>query len=665
MVHKHPMSSNLGSDKPVVARNKQELQLINASTTLDIGVASRYLDDSDFFPSSIAKSSRIFLNSYLEGGSNNGKSLEFKQLDVPRVKLLRSVLDGVSSSKPFDIIKFTPGNRSSDLDVFLAVGDTVRGIARYFRTIRGGFSEQIQTSGEQFLGGIAIKTGGRGNDLILSSGPGAERSNTSTDSYTLVNRTSSFVDIQNGDDAVIGGFGKDYIGSRSFAELDALSSEKRSMISNSKGSKFFIGGSSSDVLDGGTASDYLVGDRFNGYELYLKSSNFSSLLPATSPWSSQSKYLQTLQSKLSAGVGNQLTGLTVETLSTGFVTSRKPYSLWMPGNDVIRSYEGNDIVFGDDNAVDNLAQLKVLKDNITGVNPSDPDKYGAINSNNFNSVKLGADFIDVGAGNDEVYAGFGSDAIIGGSGADFIDTGAQVVVKGYTPFFGPKVVFGDRAFWNGSEWKSDPDSKAPDIFIVGALYTRETEIQASNSQAFLNFSQSSSIRETVEDFENEWKSYGKVLGHIPKIGVVAKVADVAITLIKTLFPAPKPLPIAGESVPKANDALTVIKDFDPYDQLTFSLAMGEQYEIKKTNLTLAGDPSNPLLGKIQNKRGTIIEVRGDAGTAYNRIFLEGYDSGLVSLKTEETRDAIFYTLGGRDFGDITDAGGNAVYGGVF
>jgi len=659
------MDSILGSDTPIVARNERELKLINAATTLAIGVKSRYFNETRFLTSSITNKRDVFLNSYLEGGSKNGQVIEFQSLDVATVKLLRRVIDGTRSSKPFDVIEFTPGVNSTDLDVFLSVGDTVRGVARYFRTIQGGFSEQVRTSGEQFLGGIAIKTGEKGNDLILSSGPGAERSNTSTDSFTLVNRTSSYVNIQDGDDAVIGGFGRDYFGSRSVAEIDSLSSEKRFSTSNARGSKLFIGGSSGDVLDGGADPDYLVGDRFNGYELYLKASNLSDLLPISSPWSNQSKYLEAYQSILPAGVGDRLTGLTVKTLSTGLVTSSQPYSLWMPGNDVIRSYEGKDIVFGDDNAINNLAQLKILKDNITGVNPSDPDKYGAINANNFNSVRLGADFIDAGGGNDEIYAGFGSDAIIGGGGSDFIDIGAQVAVKGYTPFFGPKVVYGDRAFWNGSEWKSDPDTKAPDVFIVGALYTRESELQASNSQASLNFSQSSSIRESVESFESEWKTYGKVLGLIPKIGVVAKVVDGVIALTKALFPAPKPFPIAGESVPKANDALTVIKDFDQFDQLTFSLAKGEQYEIKKTNLTLSDDPSNPLLGRIQNKKGTIIEVRGDAGTTYNRIFLEGYDSGLVSLKTESTGTATFYTLGGRDFGDILDANGTAVYGDVF
>ncbi len=664
------MDSNLGLDKPIVARNEGELRLTNAATTLAIGVKSRYFNETRFLTSSITNKRDIFLNSYLEGGSKNGQVIEFQSLDVATVKLLRRVIEGTGSTKPFDVIEFAPGNISTDLDVFLAVGDTVRGVARYF-TLFGGSSKSAptsvvaSTSGEQFLGGIAIKTGDKGNDLILSSGPGAERSTTSDNSFTLVNRTSSYVDIQDGDDAVIGGFGADYFGSRSFAEIAALSSEKRSSTSSARGSKLFIGGSSDDVLDGGADADYLVGDRFNGYELYLKASNLSSLLPFSSPWSNQSKYLEAYQSILPTGVGDRLTGLTVEILSSGSVKSRTPYSLWMPGNDVIRSYEGKDIIFGDDNAIDNLAQLKILKDNITGVNPSEPDKYGAINANNFNSVRLGADFIDAGGGNDEIYAGFGSDAVIGGGGSDFIDIGAQVAVKGYTPFFGPKVVYGDRAFWNGSEWKSDPGTKAPDVFIVGSLYTRESELQASNSQASLNFSQSSSIRESVESFEAEWKAYGKVLGLIPKIGVVAKVVDGVIAFTKALFPAPKPIPIAGESVPKANDALTVIKDFDQFDQLTFSLAKGEQYEIKKTNLTLSDDPSNPLLGKIQNKNGTIIEVRGDAGTTYNRIFLEGYDSGLVSLNTESTGAATFYTLGGRDFGDILDANGTAVYGDVF
>lgn len=665
--------AKLGSNKPIVASKESDIQLINATTTLSIGVGKRYFNDSRFNLDFIRTANRdIFLNSYLPGGSNNGRTLEFTGgLDTATAKLERRELPGLGSAKPFDVIELTSGTIASDVDVFLAIEDRARGVGRYSTTVGGGrgsipVSVVALTNGERLLGGIAITTAVKGNDLILSSGPGVERSTTDRDSFTLVNRTSSYVNIQNGDDAVIGGFGSDYFGSKSYDELYDLSSEKQSSKSSARGTKLFIGGSSNDVLDGGADADYLVGDRFNGYELYWKTSNPFDSLPPSSPWASQATFLSNYQRVLPNGVGDRLTGVTVKTLSSGAVTSRTPYSLWMPGNDVIRGYEGNDFIFGDDNAINNLAQLKVLKDNITGVNPSDLDKYGPINASNFNSVRLGADFIDAGEGNDEIHAGFGSDAIIGGGGSDLIDLGAQVAVKGYTPFFGPKVAYGDHAFWNGSEWQSDPSTKAPDVFIIGALYTQESDIQASKSDAFLNYSQSSSIRESIESFENQWKTYDRLVKLIPKLDVISKVVNGGISAIKALFPAPKPFAIVGDSRPKANDTITVIKDFDPFDQLTFSLFKGEQYEARKTtNLTLSSDTSNPLLGNIQGKRGTIIEVRGDAGTVYNRVFLEGYESGLVSLKTESTADATFYTLGGRDYGDILDANGKAVFGNVF
>lgn len=124
--------------------------------------------------------------------------------------------------------------------------------------------------------------------------------------------------------------------------------------------------------------------------------------------------------------------------------------------------------------------------------------------------------------------------------------------------------------------------------------------------------------------------------------------------------------MAGESRPKANDAITVIKDFDPFDQITFSLPIGEKYETRvTTNFSLSTDGSNPLLGTIDRKPGTVIEVRGDIGTVYDRIFLEGYTAGLVGLKRETTPDATFYTLGGRDFGDILNENGSPIYGDVF
>lgn len=650
-------TAKVGSDKKIVAPTEARLSAINATTTVKADVVTTFLTNGDN-PGPTFRGREIFLNQYYQPGGSQTTPPSFSAITGP-VNLIaeRKRVAGTGVDKPFDVIEFsnTAITPAASSNIFLAITDFVRGNAGVFldKTAEVVNAPPVPYNGDRFLGGIAITTGNKGHDLIIPSGPGL-RTNRGGPFFSLVNRSSAFVNIGNGDDAIIGGYEPDYFGSKAYSELYSLKSPTTASTSAALGTKFFVGGSYHDVLDGGLDSDYLIGDRFNGYELYFPL-GVASAIPST--WDKQKKALSAYQPEINDGLGNSLTGTTIK---------GRTYSLWMPGNDVIRSHAGNDLVFGDDNALDNLAQLKVLKDNITGIDPSDPDKYGSISGENYNSIKLGADFIDAGEGNDEIHAGFGSDAIIGGGGADIIDIGAQVAVAGYTPFFGPKVVYGDNATWNGSTWASDLASKSPDIFIVGSLYTRESEISSSNSDANLNYDSFKSIRQNIEAFEKDFKEVKGVLKLIPKIGTVAKVVDAGISILKAIFPDPKPFSLVGESRPKANDAITVIKDFDAFDQITFSLPIGEKYEERVvTNFSLSTDNSNPLLGVIDRKPGTVIEVRGDVGTVYDRIFLEGYTGGLVGLKRESTPNATLYTLGGRDFRDILNENGSPVYGDVF
>lgn len=104
------------------------------------------------------------------------------------------------------------------------------------------------------------------------------------------------------------------------------------------------------------------------------------------------------------------------------------------------------MIYGDDNTINhNLYQLPTIRQWLPYTPYEVWNSGGGVSSSNWTSIKLGADEIDGGPGNDQIYGGVGRDAIIGGYGFDIIDIGPQIVVPGYEPFYGLKVVYGDKS----------------------------------------------------------------------------------------------------------------------------------------------------------------------------------------------------------------------------
>jgi hypothetical protein len=493
-------------------------------------------------------------------------------------------------------------------------------------------------------GSFSLSTFEKGNDTILPNGIGAR------DVYntTLVDRGKVYVNPGLGLDAVIGGYGQDYFGSRGKAGLNSLVDIQTPFSSKTSGSKFYVGGSYDDVLDGGEDEDYLIGDRFNGYELYLPE---KALVNIPDNWKTQVDALLRYQRdgfSDGSGAGREL----LANIPKVFAGSNQ-YPLWIPGRDVIRGYEGNDIIFGDDNTMDaNLYQIKGIKD-LYMQTPQDVTKAGGLprEQDKFNrKLKLGADFIDAGEGNDQIYAGIGADAIIGGEGSDVISTGVQIVAPGYSPFYGPKVAFGGDARFISSknQWDSITNP-SPDLFILGGLVDSEDKIQSINSgQLDTSVTARKTVAEKLDKFEKAWNIAGQVVENIPVAGSIVKtIVDKVVTLLKLQDPESVPL---GKP-PNAIDALTIIRDFDSTDLLSFTVAKGETVEYKTTSFTAAINKSeNPLWANIGTTRGVLIQTSIDAGTKYDRVFISGAKTRDLFVRDTINNDgSIAVTLAGSDY----------------
>ncbi len=454
---------------------------------------------------------------------------------------------------------------------------------------------------------------------------------------------------------VIGGYGQDYFGARELEQLQNLKNIKLSFNSNTEGSKLFVGGSGNDVLDGSRGSDFLVGDRLNGYELYLPSSAVDSIADT---WKEQINAIKKYQDPgytNGSGAGKELLGNT----SRGF--GSRQYPLWVPGNDVIRGYEGDDIIYGDDNTLDlNLKQLNVIRSRLSET-PAEVVKDGGINSEVWNrdGFKLAADFIHGGAGRDQIFGGVGADAIIGGGDSDVINLGPQVIASGYNPFFGPKVAYGDDTFYDQvtGKWIKDQGSASPDLFILGKLFSDETDLINSSSGDIAALSnESKTVADKLALFEGNWKKFGGAVKLIPKVGsLISGVVDAATKLLKLQDPKPTP---AGKPA-KALDAMTIIKDFDPFDMITFNLDKGQVARYEQGSLSIAGtDRDNPLIGDLAISNGARIVLEDNAGSTYTRVFLQDVkELYFLGKKTSDDGNSVSITLGGSFFGGaLNDAG---------
>lgn len=146
--------------------------------------------------------------------------------------------------------------------------------------------------------GIHVTTHTRGDDVILPYGTGNIDAIIDNErSATIVDRGSTLINIGDGNDVVIGGYGTDYL---------ASIIKNKGIIPDATGTKFFVGGSNNDNLYGGRESDLLVGDRWGGHELYLTS---ESLHDVPAKWLKQANNLKAYQPPdFKEGAGSSLLG---------------------------------------------------------------------------------------------------------------------------------------------------------------------------------------------------------------------------------------------------------------------------------------------------------------------------------------------------------------------
>ena len=537
--------------------------------------------------------------------------------------------------KPIEALYFT-GN-SSNVDTTIAVSGPIRAPFRapHERAI-------FRKSDYSYTGGIDIETYPDGNDLIYPNGIGyilpVPFFRNLILPVTVVDTGSTFVNPRNGNDVFVGGYGQDYIGSRTPDELilaaDPNADQKNYGThfypSTASGSKFYVGGSWNDVLDGGKNDDFLVGDRFNNYELYIPSTALSSN-SLGEKYSSHTKRIQNFQPKrfkTKDAQGNKILG-----------ASGGSYPLWSPGGDVIRGYAGDDTIYGDDNSENNLAYLSNYKKFVGNTS------YGW-----GTTLKLGNDFIDAGEGNDQIYAGFGSDAIIGGPGIDTIFIGDQILAPGYDPLFGPKIVFGDS--------RNTTNSPYPDIFVIGGVYSTEKQIKNSTSGISDTSQLKKTLYENVKGFETTWKLAKQVVGLIPYVGKVLKA------LGTTFFEFAKYMDkqnLPSKEGIKPLDGLTVIKDFSKNDQLIIKLQPGEtaRTEVYPNFIVNTNGYSNPLLDGGVGGKGTMLIYGKGASETYERVFLRGYTGNLYELSSKpdngQAADGSRYLqIFGSDYGSSSD-----------
>ena len=510
------------------------------------------------------------------------------------------------------------------------------------------------------VGGLQLSSKGAQNDLILPYGIG------SRDYYgfTITERGTTYINTGNGADAIIGGYGKDYFGSREREQLIALKQPKFSLKNTTQGAKFFVGGSGDDLLDGGNGEDLLVGDRFNGFELYLPTKALSNI-PAEwkTTWQGQFDSIRKYQDPRysdTTGAGHEILG---NTRGNGgdLASGSTQYPLWIPGNDIIRGYDGNDIIYGDDSTMDfNLKQIVTIREWLSQTPPQVMES-GGINSDLWNrdGFKLAADFIHGGAGQDQIFAGIGADAIIGGADPDVINLGPQIIADGYRPFFGPKVAYGDDAYFDEvtGKWQKDQSSASPDHFIIGRLVSSATDLSNSNSGELPALAiESKTMATQLARFETAWKEVSKVVKAIPKVGsIVTGIVDAAVKIVKLQDPKPT----RPGNPAKARDAMTIIKDFDPMDMITFNVEDGQFATYQKGSISVAAtEKDNPLIGDLGISSGARIMLADKAGTFYPRVYLEDVNELYVLARTpSEDGKSFAITLGGSAFaGALNEAG---------
>lgn len=605
----------------------------------------------------------------------SGENLDFNVITSPVSVIMSSKLGVISNrDRPFNIVNYNtsdPGY-SADTTFFIAANPLlpifVRGLSyrlekdyrfpgfTYPANPNDGYRPSPVVLGPEpysfvDFGGISITTLKDGNDLIQPNGTGF--SYLGYGYSTLVDRRETFVNVGNGSDVVTGGYGQDNFGSRSAEKLVPLRDINNVAKSVSSGSKFFLGGSNDDLLDASSGADLLVGDRWDGNELYVPK-NLLTNIPDT--WSDQAKSLAgiKLQEILNYPAGSDLT-------ARWYQNHFKDFPLWIPGNDTIRGYEGDDIIYGDDNDIDShLDRLVSLRQNLVNT-PQEllasnfGYQVGFIGPNNWNNIKLGADFIDGGTGNDQIYSGVGADQIIGGAGSDIIDTGPQIIVPGYDPFFGPKILYGGVKDPITGSSPNDPLSKAPNIFLIGELFSNEAQLKASSSGSLPQLLEEDKLKlalsAELSDLEKGWSVASNIVGLIPGIGkIIQAVGDTVQSIFNITQPKYDPI---ATTPPTALDAMNIIQDFGPDDQIAIRLPKGSALRPTRGSIYISG-VEQYCLGKGTGTKGVQLDFSSEAGGSFARVFLPNVTQ-LVTLSEQYDPASGLKTvlLGGSNFASAT------------
>lgn len=573
--------------------------------------------------------------------------------------------------------------------------------------------------------GIIIETFESGNDLIMPNGPGGIFwQPRTTPRYPKVDRKPTFVNSGDGKDVVIGGYASDFFGgtsaetlwnSRQIRAKDTIESLRDAL--NSNGSKLMIGGSNDDVLIGGSDQDYLIGDRLYSTgkwnhddkdgpsgkrevaaELFLplNANEYpTEQLDISRLPSFLDKHIQSLKSyqpayfydypmqrRASNYMSLYRSSVHVSAFNKSQSGSLNGYQLWIPGNDIIRGGRDDDFIFGDDNskygAGESLLPLITMKEWADSINSNDgnskldsDERKAGVNWTDLflssaQAPALGADFLHGGGGDDVIYAGFGADAIIGSRGSDLIDFGAQVAVKGFRPFWGTKVAFGDGAKFDGQKWiPSNEEDKDIDHFIAPDLFTEKRDLNIGNSTLGDVESARDRYLNSLQKFTDGWDGVDRIISKIPGIGDIISTLVSDITFLAKLFaPASPDYTKIDSQEAGPVDRLSIIRDFDDFDMITIRTDTKDVINTTTRGIPIPANAiNNQLIDEttdIYNKKGTQIGLITGDGKTYTRMFLEGYTKPLALLGTRnETievsgskKNVTYWTLGGKDFLDV-------------
>jgi len=541
-------------------------------------------------------------------------------------------------------------------DWVLDVADPTRDyrVQSYSSPGAGLFSQDSNVTPE--TKGIGINMAPEGNDIVIPQGKGQVSWSGAhgfdpfgygnTEDFNI-DKGFTWVKVNDGTDAVIGGQGQDMF----VSDIPSVESSYKifkakfaGASSLAKGSKFFVGGSYDDFLSGGSSPDLLVGDRFNASELYLNKEALASNVPES--FGSLKQRLLSYQPDHWQGNTQTPVDNTHEKIYVGYGAridherNNKDLTneLWVPGNDVIHGFDGNDVIYGDNNFSDNYIMLKMLKQ-----------------KNWMGRSRIGDDFIDAGRGNDIIFAGVGSDAIIGGAGSDFISCGDQITADGYTPLFGPKVVW-------GGEYNKSSVSAEPDLFLIGDTYHRESQIDNSikgfeDYQARLD-KISSDSKSQLNILSNAWNGIKFVADFIPGGSTLTGVIDALINSASD-FTTQRDYESTSQAPSNKFDFVTIIKDFDKSDIVIFKNTSGSSISAdakSSTYTTAAYQAINPLItSNVTPYSGTLLSFGGNSSTSFERVVLDGYKDKLFLLGTVTASDnqSTYTALGGSAFGSIT------------